>query len=814
MSNARFSIALGGFRITPPPLLLMVVLPLAFFVAAAASESAFGADSPIWVSNAFVVTALLRNKRSTWPVLIVLAALADYAAEVITSTPIIGLGLVACNSFEILLVTLLVAFIGVASPLESIWSLARLVLVCLLVPIVSAAGGASVLLIAYGAPFLASWTTWYLSDICGLLTVTPLLLSWTDQALRTDRVRHSAVQTAVLAGLVGAVGYIQFNISPPNTFLAFPFLLLAAFSGRLRGATTAAGTLAAVAIWSTLHGHGSIAVTTAANTIDKVEILQLYVAVILLSTLPVAAILEQLKERTREAQAAVQAKSEFMAMMSHEIRTPMTGVLGMTDLLMNLDLSPPKAQDYVKGIQTSGQHLLALVNDILDFSRIEAGKLELETIDFSLGCLFEQLRSLLMPQATESGLELHFACDADVPKMLKGDPTRIKQVLVNLAGNGLKFTSHGSVTIALARCPGQARRDRYRFEVRDTGIGIPEEKQKLLFEVFSQVDSSTTRQYGGSGLGLAICRKLVNAMGGEIGVESAPGSGSCFWFEIPLALGENAMTAAPARQELVAGPKRRVLLAEDVELNQHLIIDMLQSHGHEVTLTRNGVEAVEVAARGQFDVVLMDVQMPVMDGIEATKRIRKLPAPAGEVPVLALSANVMAADQARYMAAGMNGALSKPIDWPELFNALALYGGADKAADTDILTLQPVVTDIVTPADKDHVIDLATLDRLRHLQGATFIVKLTELFVHDTGGRLEELRDAVQRADASSVAQLVHAIKGSAANLGAHIMVPICTDIEICAKAANFTTAPVRVEALQHEFTRACNALMAIPTDA
>jgi signal transduction histidine kinase/DNA-binding response OmpR family regulator len=812
MSNARFSIAFGRFGVTSPPLWVAVVLPLSFFVTATLFISVFGANPPIWVSNAVAVAVLLRNKRSTWPILIVLEAGADYAASVVTGTPMVGL--VACDSFEILLIPMLLSFIGVAWPLKNIWSLAKLALVCLLVPGVSATGGAGLLSIAYGAPFLAGWKTWYLSDICGLLIVTPLLLSWTDPAIRTLNLRGQNVQSIVLVGFIAAFTYFDFHDGLPDSFIAFPLLLVATFTGGLFGATTGAAAQAAVAIWCTMTGSGDLAAFAKGDPVLEIQLLQMYVAIIVLLVLPVAAILEQLRERTREAQAAARAKSEFLAVMSHEIRTPMTGVLGMTDLLMNLDLLPPKARDYVKGIRTSGQHLLALVNDILDFSRIEAEKLELEIIDFSVDCLFEQMRSLLVPQATECGLELHFAYDADMPKMLKGDPTRIKQVLVNLAGNGLKFTSRGSVTIAVARCAGQAGRDRYRFEVRDTGIGIPEEKQPLLFEAFSQVDSSTTRQYGGSGLGLAICRKLVNAMGGEIGVESVPGIGSCFWFEMPLALGETPLTGAPARQELVAGPSRRVLLAEDVELNQVLITDMLQSRGHEVTLARNGVEAVEAAARGQYDVVLMDVQMPVMDGIEATKRIRKLPAPAGEVPVLALSANVMAVDQARYMAAGMSGALSKPIDWPELFNALALYGGADKAADTDILTRQPVAADIVTPAGKDHVIDPATLDRLRRLQGATFIVKLTELFVRDTGRRLEELHDAVQRADASSVAQHAHAIKGSAANLGAHIMVQICTDIETCAKAADFTTAPVRVEALQHEFTRACNALRAIPTDA
>jgi two-component system sensor histidine kinase/response regulator len=218
----------------------------------------------------------------------------------------------------------------------------------------------------------------------------------------------------------------------------------------------------------------------------------------------------------------------------------------------------------------------------------------------------------------------------------------------------------------------------------------------------------------------------------------------------------------------------------------------------------------------------MDVQMPVMDGIEATQRIRKLPLPVGAVPVLGLSANVIAADQARYIAAGMNGALSKPVDWSELFDALAQYGGADKVdaqneqprrQDTDFVTPQPGATDPVMPADKDQVIDLAMLDQLR-LQGESFITKLTEIFVRDTGRRLEELQDAVRRADAPSVAQLAHAIKGSAANLGAHLMAQISAELETSAKAGNLATAPVRVEALQREFTRACNALTAILIEA
>ena len=543
------------------------------------------------------------------------------------------------------------------------------------------------------------------------------------------------------------------------------------------------------------------------DAVAKVEVLQLYLVVVLLSTLPVAAILEQrerlteqLRESTKAAQSAVRAKSEFLAVMSHEIRTPMTGVLGMADLLINADL-PAKERKYVTGIQTSGQHLLSLINDILDFSRIEAGKLDLETIDFSIPEVLEQVLSLLAPQAAELGLKLHFELGTPLPPVLRGDPTRLKQILVNLAGNGLKFTQSGGVTVAVHQCAAEENRERFRFEVRDTGIGIPEDKHGILFNVFSQVDSSTTRQYGGSGLGLAICRQLVEAMGGEIGVESMPGVGSCFWFEVPFERSARATLHTVDPRTFVSGMAQRVLLVEDVEMNQLLISDMLRHHGHDVTLAVNGLDAIALAAREHFDVVLMDVQMPVMDGIEATRRIRALPPPAGNVPVLALSANAMALDLKRYMAAGMNGALTKPIDWPQLFEALTKYGGQGDLPGSQ--------TDITVPPDIGSPIDPAIFDRLRSLQSNTgdLTSKLTELFVRDVGQRLAQLREALHRADAPAVAQLAHAIKGSAANLGARRMVQISADIEALAEAADLSTLPARTDDLQHEFARACDAL-------
>jgi two-component system, sensor histidine kinase len=406
----------------------------------------------------------------------------------------------------------------------------------------------------------------------------------------------------------------------PGLFLAFLLLLLTTFHGRLLGATTAAAALAAVAIWSTFIGYGPIAASTGTNIIAKVQHLQLYIAAVLLSALPLAAVLgqreklmAQLRETTKVAQEAVRAKSEFLAVMSHEIRTPMTGVLGMTDLLMQGPL-PPKQREYVAWIGASGRHLLSLINNILDFSRIEAGKIEFDAIDFSISEVLAQVSSLLTPLAVEAGLELRFEADDHASPRVRGDPMRLRQVLINLVGNGIKFTRRGGVTVTVTHRTMADRRERFHFEVRDTGIGISEEKRKLLFDPFSQVDSSTTRRYGGSGLGLAISRRLVEAMGGEIGVDSLEGVGSRFWFELPLTV---STEAAPAR-EMPTPPirdqePRRVLLAEDVEMNRVLVTDMLRAHGHEVVTAANGQEAIELAAREAFDVVLMVVQMPVMD---------------------------------------------------------------------------------------------------------------------------------------------------------------------------------------------------------
>ncbi len=800
----------------------MVALPLAYFASAFFAITAYGANSPIWVSNAFVVTALLRSPRATWPVLLALTVVAGIAANAGAGTPIsgLGLGLSLCNVVEIFLVAASAhandaVFLG-----QSIRRQARFLLACLLAPAISAAGGTGLLALLRGEPFLSGWTMWYLSDVSGLLIVVPLLLCWTAPTLRKDRFGQQAGQTVLLAALAALVGYLACRVEILGLYLVFPFLLLATFKGRLLGATTAAAALSGVAIWSTVAGQGPIAAKAGTDMVLKAQLLQLFIASVLLSSLPVAAFLEQreklmgqLRATTRSAQAAARAKEEFLAVMSHEIRTPMTGVLGMADLLLNADL-PAKERDYVVGIQRSGRHLLALINDILDFSKGEAKKLNLETIDFDLAEMLEQVRALLAPQAAERGLDLRIEHDPGIPGMLRGDPTRLKQVLVNLVGNGVKFTRRGSVTVTVRRRPTYDGRELVRFEVRDTGIGIAEEKQGVLFNAFSQIDASTTRHYGGSGLGLAISRKLVEAMGGAIGLESAPGAGSLFWFEVPLERGQE-VAFEEHRPVLVACPPRLVLLAEDVELNRVLIADMLRSHGHQVVTAEHGEEAVAAAARELFDLVLMDVQMPVMDGTEATRRIRKLPLPAGAVPILALSANILPEEQDRYLAAGMNGALTKPIDWAQLFAALAKYGPAEGRGETGAKAPHGTVLAAPQPAGTvpalvpEPPLDAVIFDRLRHVQGGSepLSARLAEIFLRDTARRLEALREAVQQGDAAAIVRMAHAIKGSAANLGAHSMVRICLSIEANATTDQIAVALARVDALQGEFQRAREAL-------
>ncbi|HWL69149.1 MAG TPA: ATP-binding protein [Geminicoccus sp.] len=461
-----------------------------------------------------------------------------------------------------------------------------------------------------------------------------------------------------------------------------------------------------------------------------------------------------------KAEESERAKAQFLAAMSHEIRTPLTGVLGMADVLASEPLGP-RQQNYVRSIRVSGQHLLGVINDILDFSRLEAGGLHPDEVDFSLTTVIVQVQSIMTPQAVEHGLTLDFDPDPQLPPVVQGDPARLRQILVNLIGNGLKFTSQGGVRVTIRRCDGAAR-DWFRFEIRDTGIGIDPERLKGLFHAFTQADRSIARRYGGTGLGLAICQHLVQLMGGRIGGESRPGQGSLFWFELRLPEGDRSLAEQQADPDPTSCPPLRILVAEDVELNRDLLLAILTKGGHSITFTQNGREAVEKAAAEVFDIVLMDVQMPEMDGIEATQRIRRLPAPHGSVAIVALTANVMDTERRRCLNAGMNDVLTKPIAWGELYRTLA--GICRPAAPTGDAPAPAVPAAPDDSLAAGPLLDHTRIAALTKMAGPVRAAK----FLHDALVSARELVAEIQRLkdDPAEVAKPAHRLAGTAPSFG------------------------------------------------
>jgi len=385
---------------------------------------------------------------------------------------------------------------------------------------------------------------------------------------------------------------------------------------------------------------------------------------------------QELKQAKDRAEEMSQAKGEFLANMSHEIRTPMNGVIGTLQLLSDTELGPAQ-QEYVTTAHKSAHSLLTILNDILDLSKIEAGKLNIELIPLDLREIVGELVTLHTMTAEEKVIQLSADIDEQLPQVLIGDPTRIRQILANLISNALKFTEKGRVLIRISVVSSEGNNADIRMAVEDTGVGIQEEVIGKLFNEFTQADGSTTRKYGGTGLGLAIVKQLVEMMHGQFGVESVPGKGSTFWFRVPLEIStEQTMKPSPDEQELELKGQLsgHVLLVEDNPINQMVAQKMLEKIGVESTLAADGQEALNMLEQGEFDVVLMDCQMPVMDGFEATRRIREQSL-LSELPVIAMTANVMEGDREKCLEAGMNDYIGKPVIQADLKKTLARWLG-------------------------------------------------------------------------------------------------------------------------------------------